>query len=285
MTNKLVLNGYPSVSELKEKGKYPSDERFAKGAVAVIECLQEIPCNPCEAACPMHAITVGEPITSLPCLDEEKCIGCGKCVAMCSGQAIFIVDKTWSETEASVSFPHEYLPLPEKGQKVSAVNRGGEVVCEGTVIRVVNPASYDCTPVVTLAVPRELADEVRGMRRIGHEDCGHACIREFDVYGADPDDRIVCRCEEVTAGEIRRAIADGASSLTAVKRRTRAGMGLCQGRTCSKTVSSMLAKETGKTGNEILPDTVRMPVTPVSLAVLAGRGDAGIPKKSEDPTK
>ena len=46
------------------------------------------------------------------------------------------------------------------------------------------------------------------------------------------DDVLVCRCEEVTAGDIRRAIRAGATDVTQVKLRTSAGMGLCQGRTC-----------------------------------------------------
>jgi len=53
---------------------------------------------------------------------------------------------------------------------------------------------------------------------------------------------IICRCEEITETEIVEAIRDGAESLNDIKRRTRAGMGLCQGRTCRGIVSQMLAK-------------------------------------------
>ena len=61
----------------------PSEERIRNGAVACIECFQNIPCNPCEEACPRGAITVGREITGLPTLDAEKCNGCGKCVSAC----------------------------------------------------------------------------------------------------------------------------------------------------------------------------------------------------------
>jgi D-hydroxyproline dehydrogenase subunit alpha len=54
-----------------------------------------------------------------------------------------------------------------------------------------------------------------------------------------PDEVVVCRCEEVTAGRIRAALADGLASLPAVKKATRAGMGRCQGRFCAATVARL----------------------------------------------
>lgn len=162
MSNSILQNGYPSWEELKQFNRIPSDERFAKGPVAVIECIQPIPCNPCEGACKFGAICVGDPIINLPCLDEEKCVGCGKCVAQCSGLAIFVVDKTYSETQATVSFPHEYLPLPAKGQKVKAVNRAGQHVCDAEVLRVMNPASNDHTPVITVISRRNMPMKCAG---------------------------------------------------------------------------------------------------------------------------
>ena len=57
------------------------------------------------------------------------------------------------------------------------------------------------------------------------------------------DDRIVCRCEEVTKGEIRRAVHDGMFTITEIRRYLRAGMGLCQGQTCAKLVKRIVAPE------------------------------------------
>ncbi|TQI66982.1 (2Fe-2S)-binding protein [Clostridium sp. KNHs216] len=274
MNDNILQNGYPSWEELKKFNRIPSDERFAKGPVAVIECIQAIPCNPCEGACKFGAICVGEPIINLPQLEEEKCTGCGMCVAQCSGLAIFVVDKTYSETQATVSFPHEYLPLPEKGQTVTAVNRAGKPVCEAVVVRVVNPERNDHTPVVTVAIPKEFADVVRGMVRLGMEKpADHSCCKDYVYKENDPDDLIVCRCEEVTVGDIRKAIAEGAASITGVKRRTRAGMGLCQGRTCSKIVTKMLSDATGKRGIDIPLDTARPPMKPVTMKILGGDDD------------
>lgn len=277
MASSLKTRGYLTVEELREHGRLPSESRYAEGPVAILECIQEIPCNPCEDACPQGAIRIGDRITDLPELDEAKCTGCGLCIARCPGLAVFIVDKSYSPDTATVGFPHEYLPLPEKGQVVQAVDRGGEALCEGTVIRIINTSKFDRTPVVTLEIPKKFADEARGMKRLpeaadGGEQPEHECV--CSSGGEDDGDVVVCRCEEATLAEIRKAIAEGATTLTGIKRRTRAGMGLCQGRTCSKIVSRLLAEATGEKPPDILPDRVRPPIKPVEFSVYGVVDDA-----------
>ena len=273
MATGIIYDGYPSMDEIKEANGWPDEERFAKGPVAVVECVQQIPCNPCESACPLHAIHIGEPITNTPQVDREKCIGCGMCVAACPGLAIFLVYKSYSETEATVSFPFEYDPLPEKGAEIDALSRAGEYVCKGRVIKVMNPKKNDHTPVVTIAIPKEHADTVRTMRRLKLPEA-HEGFRPVEPEGPLDDDVIVCRCEEITAGEIRKAIREyHATTVTEVKRRVRAGMGLCQGRTCGKLVSRIIAEETGKKMNEIQGSTDRPPVRPVTFGELAEDGE------------
>ena len=273
MATGIIYDGYPSMDEINAANGWPDEERFAKGPVAVVECVQQIPCNPCESACPLHAIHIGEPITNTPQVDREKCIGCGMCVAACPGLAIFLVDKSYSETEATVSFPFEYDPLPEAGAEIDALSRAGEYVCKGRVIKVMNPKKNDHTPVVTIAIPKEHADTVRTMRRLKLPEA-HEGFRPVEPEGPLDDDVIVCRCEEITAGEIRKAIREyHATTVTEVKRRVRAGMGLCQGRTCGKLVSRIIAEETGKKMNEIQGSTDRPPVRPVTFGELAEDGE------------
>lgn len=162
----LINTGYLEYEELAAIQKLPSEERLEKGPVAIIECVQEIPCNPCEAACHFGAIHVGEPITNLPCLDGDKCTGCGVCVSRCPGLAIVVVNKSYSETTGTVAFPYEYFPTPIVGETRNAVNRKGEIMCQGKIIKVLNPASYDHTPVVTIEIPKEYVNEVRSIERI-----------------------------------------------------------------------------------------------------------------------
>ncbi len=79
---------------------------------------------------------------------------------------------------------------------------------------------------------------------------------------------IVCRCQEVTRQEIIDAIHDGASTVDGVKRRTRAGMGLCQGKTCERLIQRIIAEETGKNPADILPQHKRMPVRPITVGMF-----------------
>lgn len=82
---------------------------------------------------------------------------------------------------------------------------------------------------------------------------------------------IICRCEEVTEEEIREAIRKGARSIQEIKRVTRAGMGICQGKTCSRLVARILAEMTNKKLSEIELDTPRPPLRPIKLDDLKGR--------------
>lgn len=157
--------GYLEYQELSELRSVPSQQRYQMGPVAIAECVQCIPCNPCETACKTGALTVGKPITNLPQVDYDRCTGCGMCIAKCPGMAIFVVDKTYSKSTATVSFPYEYYPLPEEGTEVYAVDRSGSVVCSGIIRSVRNPKSFDRTPVITVEIPKEYADEVRIIRR------------------------------------------------------------------------------------------------------------------------
>jgi len=85
----------------------------------------------------------------------------------------------------------------------------------------------------------------------------------------DGDDLVICRCEEITRGEIKDAIRNGIQTLNGVKRVTRAGMGLCQGQTCQQLVARILTEELGLSAADIDPTTARGPVRPLRLGVFA----------------
>lgn len=159
------LSGAPNKNEVKESPGYPKEESWGKGPLAFIECVEEIPCNPCESACPRGAITVGSPITNLPVLDVKKCIGCGICIPACPGMAIYVKNFLFSETRSTIAFSYEYWPLPAKGQEVTLVNELGEPVCQGEVVLVVNTTRNNQTPLVTVSYPREHFESVKYMSR------------------------------------------------------------------------------------------------------------------------
>ena len=163
--NEHKKTGYLSQQELLECKGFPSETRFKKGPVAIVECIQEIPCNPCESACPKGAIVIGNKITTPPTLLEEKCVGCGLCIAKCPGLAIFVEDHTFSDKEALVSFPYEFLPLPEKGAIIQGVDRAGRTVCKGVVFQVRSSKEMDSTTVVTVRLEKEFAHHVRSIKR------------------------------------------------------------------------------------------------------------------------
>ena len=161
MSKSLTELGYIEVEAIRNDMNYPGPERFARGPVAIIECLQDIPCNPCRDACPHEAILLSG-LTERPRLVEDRCTGCGLCIAACPGQAIFVVDR--SGEDGLVTFPYEYLPLPVRGMAVTAVDRAGQPVCEGTVTRVVDTQKMNRTRLVTIRVPGDKVDEVRFIR-------------------------------------------------------------------------------------------------------------------------
>ena len=84
----------------------------------------------------------------------------------------------------------------------------------------------------------------------------------------EDDEMIICRCEEITKGEIRRAVHDGMYTLTEIRRFLRSGMGLCQGQTCGRLVRGIIAKELGVSPAEVDHATPRAPMRPVELVVL-----------------
>ncbi|MCM1090802.1 MAG: FAD-dependent oxidoreductase [Butyrivibrio sp.] len=158
VSQNLLKKGYVADEEIE---RFPGVTRKS-GIHPVMECTQNIPCNPCQDACPKKCIRIGANITALPAVDPEAvCIGCGMCVASCSGQAIFLVDETYEEGYASITMPYEFLPLPEVGDKGAALGRNGQRVCDAEVISVKSSPAFDKTHLLTMKVPVEYVMKAR----------------------------------------------------------------------------------------------------------------------------
>lgn len=135
----------------------PSKKQLQKGA-AILECVQEIPCNPCVDSCPVHAISMKD-INAPPVNDFEKCIGCTKCVGVCPGLAIFVVKI--KDDNALITLPYEFVPVPKVGDTVKALDRTGAVRSNAVVKKVVR---NEKTMVVTIEVDGSLAMDVRNIQ-------------------------------------------------------------------------------------------------------------------------
>ena len=137
--------------------KLPSEKQLEKG-VAILECVQEIPCNPCVDSCPVNAISMKD-INAPPVIDFDKCIGCRKCVGLCPGLAIFVVKV--KDGKSLITLPYEFLPVPKAGDKVKALDREGEIREEGIIRKVVKK---DKTMIITVEVSEDLAMDIRNIR-------------------------------------------------------------------------------------------------------------------------
>ena len=91
------------------------------------------------------------------------------------------------------------------------------------------------------------------------------------IPGPD-DDMLICRCEEITKGEIRKAVHEGIFTLEEMRRYLRSGMGLCQGQTCGKLVKTIIASELKVSPAEVVPASSRAPMRPIEMCILAEDG-------------
>lgn len=100
----------------------------------------------------------------------------------------------------------------------------------------------------------------------------HAMDRSYKIdsrlYSSISDDTIICRCEGVTAGDIRDSIRRGTVNPNDIKKRTRSGMGYCQGTSCIPAISMILMNEFGVLPDALSRMTPRPPARPIPLSLL-----------------
>ena len=92
---------------------------------------------------------------------------------------------------------------------------------------------------------------------------------------ASEEDVVICRCEDVTLAQIRELVSEGLATVDEVKRITRAGMGLCQGRTCRQLIMQEISRLTGVPMDQLLMPTFRPPTRPVKLGLIAAARECG----------
>ncbi len=256
----------------KEEGIYP-----------IFHCSQEIPCNPCISVCPVHGITTGEDIRNTPRFigDEigELCSGCGQCVTICPGLAVTLVDYRKDPENPTVTIAHEFAKESvKKGDKVAVLDTVGGWLGECEVEKV-RPGAISVPGVpgvkpqkrksktfkVLVKAPKSMARQIAGIQ------IQSADITEpMDLYVERlTDDTIVCRCERVTAGEIRELIRAGSRDVNEIKTATRSGMGACGSKTCGGLIKRLFAEE-GIKIDEVTENVARPFFVEVPLGVFCG---------------
>lgn len=265
VTNEVPKFWYDKLEILKSRpGKYSKkDVKYTGKIYPVIHCYEEIPCNPCVTVCPKKSIKLSGPtLMSTPYFDGE-CIGCFRCLVICPGLAITIVDRRKDEENPTVWIPVELVKGIKRGMKVYATDEDSNICGEFEVLEVRN-FKAEKTLAVALKVPKDFADKITSLRVV--DDNKYISVEAIKTMS---DDTIVCRCERVSLGEIRRWIRKGVKDLNQLKALTRIGMGACGAKTCSQFLINILKTE-GVDITEIVDLTKRPFFIEMPFGALAG---------------
>jgi NADPH-dependent 2,4-dienoyl-CoA reductase/sulfur reductase-like enzyme/Fe-S-cluster-containing hydrogenase component 2/bacterioferritin-associated ferredoxin len=243
------------------------------GVFPVIHCNQEIPCDPCTAVCPNDLIEMDKTdIRLLPSFVGSKadkgCTGCEKCVAICPGLAVTLVDYRKDPDFPTVVIPFELLKDSLKaGDTVVVQDTEGNALGRVEVGAVKAIKANDRTVIVKVRAPKEYAKKVAGIR-VQPAETGEPLALYVE---RTPEDTIICRCERVTAGEIRRLIRGGVRDINEIKSVTRASMGSCGAKTCTPLIHRLFREE-GVPESEIVDQAKRPLFLEVPLGIFAGLG-------------
>lgn len=244
-------------------------EKVNDGAMPVIHCTQEIPCDPCSSLCVNGLIYVDDKdIRKLPKFqgDAYSCGCCEECVAGCPGLAITLVDFYSDVNFPTVSIPYELKRGAIKpGDKVTVVNTQGKELGLLEVQAVHDNPSSDRTQVIQVQAPSEYARKIAGFR-IQNEQLVQP-VYKYDL--SFENETIICRCERVSAGEIRNLISQGYRDINELKTVTRAGMGACGSKTCNALIHRLFLEE-GIPLDKVVDQTKRPLFVEVPLGVFAG---------------
>ncbi len=249
---------------------FPESE---KGVMPVLHCLQEIPCNPCITVCPSESIRIeGDPLMGLPSYvgEEGSCSGCLKCVMICPGLAITLVDYRKNEEFPEVTVPYEVCNFAvKKGDRIKTVDIRGGLLGEMEVTAVLNNKKNK-TQLIKIRAPKQLAKRVVSFRI--QDEAVSTQLPEAILPEQDGDATKLCLCERVTIGEVRALVRKGVTDINQIKAVTRAGMGACGSKTCETIIKSVFRQE-GIPIEQVTVNTKRPVFVEVPLGILAGMSE------------
>jgi sarcosine oxidase subunit alpha len=258
-----ILKSKPGPVVPREKSKEE------EGVMPIFHCFQEVPCNPCTSVCPEGAIkTEGDEITGLPYMvDVNLCKGCMNCVFVCPGLAVTLVDYRKDKEQPLITLPYEvWREKVEKGQEVPVTDEDGAILGYYPVEKVVtSKKKYPGTLLVQVRVEKDVAKRASGIW-VQEKQVEPSLVYERQL---PPDEAIICRCERITAGEIRAAIIEGVRDMNQLKALSRAGMGACGAKTCRPMIWRIFKEEGVDLGD--VTDRIDRPMfVEVPLGILAG---------------
>jgi len=215
------------------KGVFPPSED--KDVYPRIHCAQEIPCNPCTEVCILQSISIKDSSIMGRPQFEGDCLGCCRCVSICPGCAITLVDKSYDTTKktALVIIPWE---MPEGsikiGETVNTTGLQGDVIGTGKIISMKKSEWQNKRVLISLEVLFDDVDNIAGIQLKNPE-----VKKKKSSITSDDENTIICRCERVNKKEIKEYIKKtNTRDVNALKAALRIGMGPCGGKTCTELI-------------------------------------------------
>lgn len=194
-----------------------------------------------------------------------SCIGCNKCVLICPGLAITLVDYRKDPAHPTVTIPYEISNMTrQKGDLIDLVDINGDELGTYPIESILDFKDRH-TQLIKVAVPATIAKQVAAFR-----------VQELSVSQPLPeailparlgDDAMICLCERVSVGQVRKLVKSGISDLNQIKAITRAGMGPCGAKTCETLIKGVLREE-GIPTKDVVPNTKRPVFIEVPLDIF-----------------
>jgi ferredoxin len=237
-----------------------------------MHCLQEIPCNPCTETCILQSIKIKDSSIRGTPIFEGDCLGCGRCVSLCPGLAITLVDKRYDDSKKSarIMIPWEMPKDSIKiNQMVSTTDIAGNIIGEGEIIGIKTSEWQNKRQLVSVEIPYKDSDKIVNIRIkkpvIDNIPKSYELLKDEDF--------IICRCERVTKKKIIEYIKrTGAKDFNAVKAALRVGMGACGGKTCTELIMRIF-KELGINIKDVEPNVERPFTQEVPLKAFFQKGE------------
>lgn len=174
-------------------------------------------------------------------------------MAVCPGLAVTLVDYRKNRDNPIVTFPLELSDRKlEAGNTVYVVSNDGDLgmfqISRSRVLK-----EFPKTQLISIKLPKKLAKLATAIKLYSN-----AYDQSIDLYQSPKtdDNVIVCRCERVSVGEIRKWIRYGVRDFNELKALTKVGMGACGGKTCTPLINRIFREE-GVSSDQIIPGTKR----------------------------